>query len=276
MVQRQIKMQNEPLVKVDVDETEDTEWNDILRQHGVIPQRPPSPTAQLEEALEEALAKQHENRLEGLDFSDLEELEDEEDEEFLDVYRRKRMAEIQKLQEKSKFGQVFHINKPEYNKEITECSLGSKEKEDDGVYVFVHMSLESKMQSRILSSLFDQAARKFPQIKFVDIPANRAIENYPENNCPTLIVYYRGQVLKNLVTLLELGGNDTSITDLENLMIKVGAVDEKDERLAINADDDEAREERANRYTRKGIKSGITGKFNLGVGRDSDDDDFFD
>lgn len=276
MVQRQIKMQNEPLVKVDVDETEDTEWNDILRQHGVIPQRPPSPTAQLEEALEEALAKQHENRLEGLDFSDLEELEDEEDEEFLDVYRRKRMAEIQKLQEKSKFGQVFHINKPEYNKEITECSLGSKEKEDDGVYVFVHMSLESKMQSRILSSLFDQAARKFPQIKFVDIPANRAIENYPENNCPTLIVYYRGQVLKNLVTLLELGGNDASITDLENLMIKVGAVDEKDERLAINADDDEAREERANRYTRKGIKSGITGKFNLGVGRDSDDDDFFD
>lgn len=276
MVQRQIKMQNEPLVKVDVDETEDTEWNDILRQHGVIPQRPPSPTAQLEEALEEALAKQHENRLEGLDFSDLEELEDEEDEEFLDVYRRKRMAEIQKLQEKSKFGQVFHINKPEYNKEITECSLGSKEKEDDGVYVFVHMSLESKMQSRILSSLFDQAARKFPQIKFVDIPANRAIENYPENNCPTLIVYYRGQVLKNLVTLLELGGNDTNITDLENLMIKVGAVDEKDERLAINADDDEAREERANRYTRKGIKSGITGKFNLGVGRDSDDDDFFD
>lgn len=276
MVQRQIKMQNEPLVKVDVDETEDTEWNDILRQHGVIPQRPPSPTAQLEEALEEALAKQHENRLEGLDFSDLEELEDEEDEEFLDIYRRKRMAEIQKLQEKSKFGQVFHINKPEYNKEITECSLGSKEKEDDGVYVFVHMSLESKMQSRILSSLFDQAARKFPQIKFVDIPANRAIENYPENNCPTLIVYYRGQVLKNLVTLLELGGNDTSITDLENLMVKVGAVDEKDERLAINADDDEAREERANRYTRKGIKSGITGKFNLGVGRDSDDDDFFD
>lgn len=269
-------MQNEPLVKVDVDETEDTEWNDILRQHGVIPQRPPSPTAQLEEALEEALAKQHENRLEGLDFSDLEELEDEEDEEFLDVYRRKRMAEIQKLQEKSKFGQVFHINKPEYNKEITECSLGSKEKEDDGVYVFVHMSLESKMQSRILSSLFDQAARKFPQIKFVDIPANRAIENYPENNCPTLIVYYRGQVLKNLVTLLELGGNDTNITDLENLMIKVGAVDEKDERLAINADDDEAREERANRYTRKGIKSGITGKFNLGVGRDSADDDFFD
>lgn len=52
---------NEPLFKVDVDETEDTEWNDILRQHGVIPERPPSPTAQLEEALEQALAKQHEN-----------------------------------------------------------------------------------------------------------------------------------------------------------------------------------------------------------------------
>lgn len=268
-------MQNEPLIKVDVDETEDTEWNDILRQHGVIPQRPPSPTAQLEEALEEAVAKQHENRLEGLDFSDLEELEDEEDEEFLDFYRRKRMAEIQKLQAKAKFGQVFHVNKPEYNKEITECSMGPKDEENGGVYVFVHMSLENKLQSRLLANIFEQAANKFPQIKFVDIPANRAVENYPENNCPTLIVYYRGQVLKNLVTLLELGGNDTKLSDLERIMVKVGAVDDKDERLVVNADDDEAREERFARYAKKGIKSGISGKFNFGVGA-SDDDDFFD
>ena len=72
-------MQNEPMFQVQVDESEDTEWNDILRAKGVIPERPPSPTQQLEEALEEALARQHENRLEGKALSDLEELEDDED-----------------------------------------------------------------------------------------------------------------------------------------------------------------------------------------------------
>ncbi|SCU82447.1 LADA_0C05358g1_1 [Lachancea dasiensis] len=269
-------MQNEPLVKVDVDETEDTEWNDILRQHGVIPERAPSPTAQLEEALEEALQKQHENRLEGKDLSDLEELEDEEDEEFLELYRRQRISEIQKLQERAKFGQVFHVNKPEYNKEITDCSMGSKGEQNGGVYVFVHMSLSSKLQSRLLSELFNQAAVKFPELKFVDIPANRAIENYPESNCPTIIVYYRGEVLKNLVTLLELGGNDSKLADLENLMVKLGAINEKDDRLLMNVDDEEVRNERAAQYSRKGIRTGITGKFNLGVGEENEDEDFFD
>ncbi|CEP61801.1 Plp2p LALA0_S04e01024g [Lachancea lanzarotensis] len=269
-------MQNDPLVKVDVDESEDTEWNDILRAHGVIPQRAPSPTAQLEEALEEALQKQQENRLDGKDLSDLEELEDDEDEEFLELYKKQRMAEIKKLHEKAKFGQVFHVNKPEYNKEITECSMGSKEEGTGGVYVFVHMSSSSKLQSRLLADIFNQAAVKFPQIKFVDIPANRAVENYPENNCPTLIVYYLGEVLRNFVTLLELGGNDTKLDDLEKVLVKVGAVDEKDDRLVMNLDDEDAREDRFNQYTKRGIKSGIKGKFNVGIGSGSEDEDFFD
>lgn len=282
-------MQNEPQFQVQVDETEDTEWNDILRQHGVIPERPPSPTAQLEEALEQALEKQHQNRLEDKDLSDLEELEDDEDEDFLEFYKRKRMAEIRKLQQRAKFGEVYHINKPEYNKEVTQCSMGNsnknrdylenanKEQEgDEGVYVFVHLSLQSKLQSRLLSSLFQQLARKFPQLKFVEIPGNRAIENYPENNCPTLIVYYKGEVVKNLVTLLELGGNDTTLEDMEKLIVKVGAVNEKDDRLIMNQDDDESREERYSKLAKRGIRSGITGRFNLGVGDNDDgDDDFF-
>lgn len=109
-------MQNEPMFQVQVDESEDSEWNDILRAKGVIPERAPSPTAKLEEALEEAIAKQHENRLEDKDLSDLEELEDDEDEDFLEAYKIKRLNEIRKLQERSKFGEVFHINKPDWPK----------------------------------------------------------------------------------------------------------------------------------------------------------------
>lgn len=75
-------------VNVPVDDPNaDTEWNDILRKHGVIPEKPPSPTPMIQEALEEARKLAYENRLEGKDLDELAELEDEEDEDFLEQYR---------------------------------------------------------------------------------------------------------------------------------------------------------------------------------------------
>ncbi|KAG0656472.1 Phosducin-like protein 2 [Monosporozyma unispora] len=271
------------MFQVQVDESEDTEWNDILRAKGVIPERPPSPTQQLEEALEEALAKQHENRLEGKDLPDLEELEDDEDEDFLQQYKLKRMAEIAKLQAKAKFGDVIHISKPEYNKEVTLASKGQTtatettivEKDNaNAIYVFVHLSSQGKLQSRILEHIFQKMAPKYAEIKFVEIPGNRAIENYPDDNCPTLLVYHNGDVLKNMITLLELGGNNTTLKEFEALIVRVGALKESDDRLIINQDDDESRDERKLKFANnKGIRSGIQSKFNFGVGHRSDDDE---
>lgn len=250
------------MFQVQVDESEDTEWNDILRAKGVIPERPPSPTEQLEEMMEEAIAKQMENRLDGLDISDLEELEDDEDEDFLEFYKQKRFAEIKKLQEISKFGDVVHINKPEYQKEVTDAS-------NEPVYVFVHLSLESKLQSRILGHIFQTMCKKYREIKFVEILGNRAIENYPDNNCPTLLVYHKGNVLKNMITLLELGGNNTTLKDFEEFMVKIGAVDENDERLIKNQEDDEDKLDRKmNLVHKKTIRSRSSYL-------DNDDDDFF-
>ncbi|KAH7581191.1 phosducin [Nakaseomyces glabratus] len=278
-------MQNEPMFQVQVDESEDTEWNDILRSKGIIPERPPSPTQQIEEALDEAIAKQHANRLEGKDLSDLEDLEDEEDEEFLEIYKKKRMAEMAKLRERSKFGDVYHINKPEYNKEVTLASKGlTHELADDeehkregdkdnskAVYVFVHLSLHTKIQSRILDHLFQASAKKFPEVKFVEIPANRAIENYPENNCPTLIVYHNGDVIKNIVTLLELGGNNTTIKDFEKLIVDCGAVSPEDKRLVLY---DEGYEDKKSLHfaDKKSIRTGYASNMYA----DDEDDDFFD
>lgn len=53
----------------------------------MIPEKPPSPTPIIQEALEEARRLAHENRLEGKDLDELAELEDEEDEDFLNEYR---------------------------------------------------------------------------------------------------------------------------------------------------------------------------------------------
>lgn len=75
-------------VQVPIDDANaDTEWNDILRKHKIIPEKPPSPTPMIEEAIAEARRLAHENRLEGKDLDELDELEDEEDEEFLASYR---------------------------------------------------------------------------------------------------------------------------------------------------------------------------------------------
>lgn len=65
------------------------DWNrnDILRQHGVIPEKPQDPEPLIQEALIEAEHKAHENRLEDKDLDELDALEDEEDEEFLMQYR---------------------------------------------------------------------------------------------------------------------------------------------------------------------------------------------
>lgn len=243
-------------IPVEVDPTEDTEWNDILRAKGIIPERPPSPTAELEAALEEAVKKQHDNRLEGKDLDELDELEDEEDEEFLDLYRKKRMEQIHKLTQKQKYGSVLPITKPEYEAEVTKAS--------NDCYVFLHMTLQSSIQSRLLSSLMVTLAQRFPEIKFCEIPANRCVENYPESNCPTLLIYHETGVLKQYITLTQLGGNDTKIADLEKILVDIRAVEETDKRLTMNQLDDDLQELRRLRFAKKSIRE------------DDSDDDFYD
>lgn len=61
--------------------------NDILRKHGVIPEKPPSPTPIIQEAILEARRQAHDNRLEDKDLDELDELEDEENDAFLTKYR---------------------------------------------------------------------------------------------------------------------------------------------------------------------------------------------
>ncbi|PVH16859.1 uncharacterized protein CXQ87_004415 [Candidozyma duobushaemuli] len=253
---------NDIQVPVEVDPNEDTEWNDILRAKGIIPERPKSPTEELEEALEQAVKAQHENRLETKNLGELEELEDEEDEEFLEVYKHKRFQELQELQKKSKFGSVQHVTKPEYADEVTKAS--------DDCFVILHMSAQSAVQSRLLGSLTVELARKFPEIKFCEIPANRCVENYPEANCPTLIIYHKQQIAKQYVTLTQLGGSDCKLKDLEKVLVEIGAVKDADERLEINQNDEDLEESRRTRFVQKGIRGPA-------LHADAeDDDDFYD
>ncbi|GBL48007.1 Proteolipid protein 2 [Candidozyma auris] len=254
---------NDIQVPVEVDPNEDTEWNDILRAKGIIPEKPKDPTEELEEALEQAVKAQHENRLETKNLNELAELEDEEDEEFLEIYKQKRFEELQQLQRKSKFGSVQHVTKPEYADEVTKAS--------EDCFVLLHMSAQSAVQSRLLGSIFVELARKFPEIKFCEIPANRCVENYPESNCPTLIIYHKQQIAKQFVTLTQLGGSDCKSRDIEKVLVEVGAVKDADERLEINQNDEDLEESRRTRFVKKSVRG--PGISNNG---DDDDDDFYD
>ncbi|OCL13525.1 thioredoxin-like protein [Glonium stellatum] len=248
-------------VNVPVDDPNaDTEWNDILRKHGVIPEKPPSPTPMIQEALEEARRLAHENRLEGKDLDELAELEDEEDEDFLEHYRKKRFAELSTITAASIYNQVYHLQKPDYSKEVTEASSKSY------VFVLLTSSQGTNVESRILIEIWRTLAQRFGDVKFCQIRADLCIEGYPEKNTPTVLVYKDGDIRRQIVTLGELRGSRTTVEDLEKVLVDVGAVSHSDQRMqARNKRADEA--EASSSKIRQGNTSGPN---NAGDDDDSD------
>ncbi|TLD14747.1 hypothetical protein E2P81_ATG09737 [Venturia nashicola] len=226
-------------IQVQVDPNEDSEWNDVLRRHGVIPEKPPSPTAMIQEALEQARQMIHENRLEGKNLQELAELEDDEDDGFLDSYRRvnsptcQQRAELSNINTKSVYNQVYPLQKPDWTRDVTE------ESKKAFVFVLLTSSQGMNVESRLLVEFWRELARVYGDVKFGEIRGELCIEGYPDRNTPTILVYKDGEVKKQVVTLLPLKGKQTKLPDLEQLLIEVGAVPIGDPRLRRNRDEDE-------------------------------------
>jgi hypothetical protein len=203
----------------------DTEWNDILRKHGILPEKPPDPEPVIQEALLDAQRRAHEDRLEDKDLDELHDLEDEEDEAFLEKYRKQRLAELSTLQKSSVHGQVYPLQKPDYARDVTEASAKC--------FVLVHLtsSLGTNVESRVLTELWRHLARKYGDVKFCETRADLCIEGYPERSVPTILVYRDGDIKRQVVTLRELNGVRTNMADLERLLIEVGAVKDNDARM---------------------------------------------
>ncbi|ODV89911.1 hypothetical protein CANCADRAFT_56549 [Tortispora caseinolytica NRRL Y-17796] len=175
-------------MQVEVDPNEDTEWNDILRKHGIIPEKGPTEEEILQQAAD--LAAERADAMHPVDraWGDEDALEAlTEDDSAMAEYRRKRMQELQR-QYSRKFGSVLPLSRPEWNQEVTEAS-----KVDP---VVVHLS-SSAIDSKKLAEILAQIAEKYPHIKFMDIIADRAVENYPISNTPTLIFYQNGDIVAN-------------------------------------------------------------------------------
>ncbi len=213
--------------------------NDILRKHGVIPEKPPSPTPLIEEAILEGRRLAHENRLEGKDLDELDALEDLEDENFLEQYRQQRVQELASLTKKAVHGTVYPISKPDYSREVTEASKNGP------VLVNLTSGLGTNVESRVLTELWRQAAREYGEVKFCEIRGDMAIEGYPDRNCPTILVYDKGDIVKQVVTLMTMGGVRIGMEEIDALLIEIGAVRDNDMRvLKRRKDKEDAEEER--------------------------------
>ena len=191
-----------------------------------------------------------------------------------------RLAELSAISSASIFNQVYPLQKPDYAKDVTEASKKAY------VVVLLTSSLGTNVESRLLTEIWRELAGKFGDIKFCEIRADMCIEGYPERNTPTILVYKDGDIQRQIVTLRELQGPQTSAKgmpyeeiapgrgtlsltlayaciDVEDVLVSVGALAPNDIRRTKP-------EKQRNTENQKRIRSGK--KFTDSIDPDSIDD----
>ncbi|KAI8329651.1 thioredoxin-like protein [Chlamydoabsidia padenii] len=200
------------------DPNADTEWNDILRAKGILPPKDEKSKDEVEDWFTDVIHAQKEKNesLENKTLDELDELEDEQDDRILLEYRQKRMQEMQAAAANNKFGQVTHISKPDFIKEVTEAS---KE-----YHVVVHLYQNYIPACKLMNQCLDQLANQFKATKFVKIIADQCVPNYPDRNVPTLLIYGDGDIKANLVGALQFGGMGMTVKGIRAILAKYDAV----------------------------------------------------
>ncbi len=111
---------------------------------------------------------------------------------------------MSQLSSASVYNQVYPLQKPDYARDVTELSHQS------WVLVLLISSQDGNIESKLLTEQWRELARRFGDVKFCQIQANMCIENYPEKNTPTILIYKDGDIKRQIVTLRELRGPQTN------------------------------------------------------------------
>lgn len=83
--------------------------------------------------------------------------------------------------------------------------------------IFV-VPLYSIPESKLLLPILDQLASLYPSTKFVKIVSDHCIENYPDKNVPTMLIYRKGQMMGQVVGLGSVGGMKATLRGKSNLV----------------------------------------------------------
>ncbi|XP_069486432.1 phosducin-like protein 2 [Ambystoma mexicanum] len=200
------------------DPNEDTEWNDILREFGIIPPKEVVKDETEEMVLQmqkEAAVKPYE-RMTLQELKDAEDEFDEEDEKAIAIYRQQRLQEWKSLQKKQVFGELIEIPGDQYVKEVTNAR--------EGIWVVIHLYRSCIPMCSVLNNHLSLLARKFPETKFLKANVNSCIQNYHDIFLPTLVVYKNGQIMGKFIGCNECGGTNLEVEALEWKLAEVGAI----------------------------------------------------
>ncbi|OAF70290.1 Phosducin-like protein 2 [Intoshia linei] len=192
---------------------EDTEWNDILRKHGIIPEKPKDDKI-FNEIVEEAIAeKMKPKKMDKMNFKELNEIEDnicDDDEKFYLMYREQRMKELRSKTNRLIFTKVYEITKDTYVSEINQAPKD--------VNVVVHVYDDSIRACTTFNEYFKLLVEKYPHVKFVIGNSDSTIENYRKNNLPTLFFYKNGEMIDKSISLSNWHNTVPSFKDFEKFL----------------------------------------------------------
>lgn len=134
-------------------------------------------------------------------FKTIEQLEDEQaDDDTLEKYRKIRLQEMKEMKEKEKYGELTEITALEFEEEV--------KKSDELCCMLIY--LRDHRESDILKGCLESLASKFKFIKFLKIVAGESLMNFLPEDCPTLMLYNKGDVVGQLVKLDAFAGYKTT------------------------------------------------------------------
>ncbi|KAL4244311.1 Thioredoxin-like superfamily protein [Abortiporus biennis] len=257
-----------------VNPNEDTEFNDILRKHGILPPKPEEPrepSPPLKPTLNETL--------EGLTISELEELGEEandaETERMVEHFRQERLKQLKNIQN-ARFGRVYPIGREDYTREVTEASKvnvdetgriipdeeADRDREEEGTGVVVFLYKDGIPRSDRAFEHIRILAQRHPHTKFVSIVGDKFLNQ-----------------------LVAWGGDrERKIEELEAVLILAGAIipqpqppKESDRRNSSDEDEDESDDEPSSRMRSSGTRTNRTGRnIRTSAKKDEDSDSDFD
>ncbi|KAG8178147.1 hypothetical protein JTE90_006286 [Oedothorax gibbosus] len=203
------------------DPNADTEWNDALRRHGILPPKEKEFTEDeivniLESTVQEKLREDGKKALEDLSLDELDLVEDEEDERVLLEYRQKRIEEMKALAAKQRFGDVRDISAADYVAQVNKAG--------EGVWVVLHLYKQEIPLCTMINNYLYSLSAKFPEVKFLRSVADTCIANYPDKNLPTLFIYYEGQLKEKFIGPDAFGNLNFKADELEWMLSEVGVL----------------------------------------------------
>jgi len=171
-----------------------TEWEALQVKYGNLPERPKEITQEELTGIAIDFAEAQDPRA-NLSLNELKELEgrDSDEDNAIEKCRQARLEELKKKKERFRFGELCHIRKSEFIREINEAS-----KEN---WVVLHLYREgtgNSLASALLNQRLAELAPKFGDVKFVKAISTEIIEGFPDSNLPAVLLYRDGVCKRQL------------------------------------------------------------------------------